>query len=499
MAKNIKKKKQNGKVLKIISTTLLGTVFAGALGFTTYWTVKNWDKVNNGLNGANLYTEEDLKNAKQDGYEEALANKQEYENLLNDFKDRLQKSNDRIYLLESQIEKSNLDYQAKIEELQNTIDTNSEEYQQRVEALNSEHAQEIETLQSQLDSEKNNNSDLSSQIESLNAQILDLQQKISAYEEIIRQYENDQTAPVSFYDGENLIKATLVSKGSTYSLDESLIPSNTEEREFVGWAVDGIEVDADNYEITTATVFNAVFKYKVNYVINGETTSLMIKQGTTLSENAPEVTPGVNQEFDCWVDESGQAIDLETQITEPITITAEFNTVYTLTFNYNEQTSTVRVINGVIDGNVPKAILDDNHINVGWISEETGFISNSDLAKTTQDLILSTPKFIQKRFIKIKYRVGTGSFVEYSEYGYCAYLLDKNGDVSEYFVVSPSPKIYDMVVDIANSLGKENPRTYKCLSLVESATPYLYANHFESSLVSAGSSLDDVYIYLTLS
>lgn len=497
------KPKKDHKKLKIIATSVLiaGVVGCSALAVGLYHeNIKSWfnkqktysyDEVQEMLNENNQSWESKLKNL--------ISNSDELKNQLTEITKAKLESDSKIANLENQIEVSNAEHQAKITELQKTIDTNSEEYQQRLEALNVEHAQEIESLQSQLESEKNNNSDLSGQIESLNAQIIELNQKIAMYEELIQQYENDQTAPVSFYDGDQLIKATLVSKGSTYSLDESLIPANNEEREFVGWAVDNLEVDSDTFVINSATVFNAVFKYKVNYVVGENTTSLMIKEGTVLSENAPEVKPGANQEFAGWVDENGQAIDLETQITEPITITAEFNTVYNITFNYDDTSTTIRLVNGEFEETVPTPTAPDGYGLSGWTTDN-GFYDTTELKNITEDTTL-TPKYIKLRYIKIKYRTSSGgTFTIWNSETFtltCGFSLNSTGDVAYYILVNN--QISAAISQIAKENGKANPN-YKCLSLVENANPYLYSTNFDGKppFHELDNSTEDVFIYLTL-
>lgn len=500
----IKPIKKNNKTLKVVATSVLlaGLIGGSALAVGLYHeNIKSWfnkqktysyDEVQEMLNENNQSWESKLKNL--------ISNSDELKNQLTEITKAKLESDSKIANLENQIEVSNAEHQAKITELQKTIDTNSEEYQQRIEALNVKHAQEIETLQSQLEAEKNNNSDLSSQIESLKSQIVELNQKIAMYEELIQQYENDETAPVSFYDGEQLIKATLVSKGSTYSLDTSLIPANSETREFIGWAVDGVEVDSDTYEINKATVFTAVFKYKVNYVINGETTSLMIKQGTALSENAPEVTPGANQEFAGWVDSNGQAVDLtSTNVVAPTTITAQFNNVYNITFNYDDKSETIRLVNGEFESDVPTPTAPDGYRLSGWTTDN-GFYDTTELKNITEDTTL-TPKYIKLRYIKIKYRTSSsGTFTIWNSETFtltCGFSLNSTGDVAYYILVNN--QISAAISQIAKENGKANPN-YKCLSLVENANPYLYSTNFDGKppFHELDNSTEDVYIYLTL-
>ena len=229
-----------------------------------------------------------------------------------------------------------------------------------------------------------------------------------------------------------------------------------------------------------------MFKYKVNYVINGETTSLMIKQGTTLSENAPEVTPGVNQEFDCWVDENGQAIDLETQITEPITITAEFNTVYNITFNYDDKSETIRLVNGEFESAVPTPIKTGYGL-AGWIDSSGQSVSVSNLKNLTADTVL-TPQFIQLFEITIAYRVGTGSYTNYSTKIYT--IL---GSVDKQYLVESD--LMNVIYEIENLTGKT--ASGNCASLSSSAEPYLTLKKLTVSSVPPITYSSNTTIYIT--
>ena len=492
MAKEKIKKQSKAKIAQKILIPLTTVAVVGGLALTI--SLKHED-IRSWFNKQKTYSYDEVQemlNEKDSAWENKMKNLIENSNYLKKQFDEVTKakleSDSKIANLENQIEVSNAEHQAKIAELQNTIDTNSEEYQTALNQLNAEHAQEIETLQSQLESEKNNNSDLSSQIENLNSQIVELNQKIAMYEDLIQQYENDQTAPVSFYDGETLIKATLVSKGSTYSLDENLIPANSETREFIGWAVDGLEVDSDTFVINTATVFTAVFKYKVNYVINGETTSLMIKQGTALSENAPEVTPGSNQEFAGWIDENGQAVDLtSTNVVAPITLTAQFNTVYNITFNYDDISTTIRLVNGEFEETIPTPTKTGYGL-AGWIDSSGTKVSLSNLKNLTADTVL-TPEFIELFQITIAYRIGTGNYTNYSTKIYT--ILGSK--TQQYLVESDLMKV---IYEIQNLTGKT--ASGNCISLSSSTDPYLTLKKLTVSSVPPMSYSSDTTIYITL-
>lgn len=433
----IKPIKKNNKTLKVVATSVLlaGVVGGSSLAVGLYHeNIKSWfnkqktysyDEVQEMINENNQSWESKLKNL--------ISNSDELKNQL------------------TEITKAKLESDARINELEIELNQTIETDQAR-----------IAELQNALEEEKQNNSNLDTQIESLNAQIIELNQKIAMYEDLIQQYENDATAPVSYYDGETLIKATLVSKGSTYSLDTSLIPANSETREFIGWAVDNTEVDASTYVINTATVFTAVFKYKVDYVINDETTSLMIKQGTELSANAPEVTPGANQEFAGWVDTNGQTVNLTSQINSSITIIAQFNTVYNITFNYDDKSETIRLVNGEFESDVPTPTK-TGYFFKGWKDDSGTLISKLDLNSLTEDTNL-TAYHIKQFEITIAYRIGTGSYTNYQTKVYTMPGTETN----QYLVYSD---LMNIVYEIQLETGKT--ASGNCVSLSSSNNPYL--------------------------
>ncbi|MBR4003524.1 MAG: hypothetical protein IKI95_05670, partial [Clostridia bacterium] len=55
--------------------------------FVLVWGITNFNKVQEGLSGTGLYTQEDLNKAYEDGYDKALTDKAEYEELINSYRD----------------------------------------------------------------------------------------------------------------------------------------------------------------------------------------------------------------------------------------------------------------------------------------------------------------------------------------------------------------------------------------------------------------------------
>ena len=71
-------RRKNNNILTII----LSIVLIVAIGFGIYWAVNNIGKVTDTVNGTNLYTYEDIQKSYSDGYNTALENKSEYDELI---------------------------------------------------------------------------------------------------------------------------------------------------------------------------------------------------------------------------------------------------------------------------------------------------------------------------------------------------------------------------------------------------------------------------------
>ena len=67
------------KILGII----FSLVFVCAFAFVLTWAIINFNKVKEGMSGTQIYTNEDLDKAYNDGYNTALENKDEYDALIN--------------------------------------------------------------------------------------------------------------------------------------------------------------------------------------------------------------------------------------------------------------------------------------------------------------------------------------------------------------------------------------------------------------------------------
>lgn len=461
-----KKQVNKKKVFQTISLSLASVTAVGAMvtaGVLYKEDIKSWVTRNK------TYSHEELQ---QKLDENDLAWEEKLKNLIS--------NSDELKSQITEITKEKIKSDAKVSELESELENNK-----------NLSATQIADLQAQLDAEKENNANLDAELSTLQSQLDEANKKISAYEQIIQQYENDATAPVSYYDGETLIKATLVDKGSTYQLSDELLPADTEDRQFVGFAVDGNIVDHNEYVVNTTTVFNAVFDYRITTIVNEESTSAFIRQDTVLNTHVSDATPGANQEFSHWIDADGNVVDTSTTITGAMTLTAVFDEVYNITFADPDGNiaSTLRLVNGVLEGPEPKSttVTDEGYAHYGWRDSNGTYVS--DVTTLKADTIL-TANMVKMRKIYVKYGTLGGNYTKtWSTYAYAIPSLNSNGEISSYYISQTQE-----LTDIANAIRKQYNTTSptKCWSLVETQSGYLTS----IPTMEIGSETDNYYVYL---
>ena len=76
---------------KKILSLIFSLIFLGGFAFVLTWGITNFNKVQEGISGTGVYTEEDINNAYEDGYNTALTNKQEYDELMRIINDKRKK------------------------------------------------------------------------------------------------------------------------------------------------------------------------------------------------------------------------------------------------------------------------------------------------------------------------------------------------------------------------------------------------------------------------
>ena len=283
-----------GKILTIIFSVIL----IAALAFAITWGIINWSKVEEGMKGNGLYTQDDLQNAYEDGYNTALADRDEYDNLINEYRDTITTLTDTISQLKNEIadfNKVNGSLELQILDLTQQ----KEMLEEQLEELRLDYASnqatiyqlenEIVGLETQIESLKLQVQNHNSVVGSLNKTIADLQASIEYYEQYIATLESGDTVVATFeFDGK-VYSIQVVAKGSTVTIAN---PPSTEGVIFNGWTVDGRPVTLTEYPIYTNTKFVAdvSYKYVVNFTVDGviKSTQLVDKGGYATTPSSPK-------------------------------------------------------------------------------------------------------------------------------------------------------------------------------------------------------------------
>ena len=386
------------KVLTIIFSILIIGVFA----FLLTWGIINWSKVKDGMAGNGLYTQEDVQKSYEDGYSTALKDKDEYDKLINSYRDTITTQNDLISqytseatalnnsikdyqgqvatlneqraALETQIETLNTikasnettitELNGQIAELSTqilTLQGNKDENERQIAAL-TEQLSNLQNLNTQLQENNALNAKtingLNAQIASLNNQIADLTlqtQNNSSVVNALNAKIAELQKSVSYYEqylstlesGEQVV-ATFEFDGSVYNIQvvnkNSLLtvatPPSTAYVIFNGWTVDGEPIDLATYRITANTkiVADVTHKYEVNFMVDGEN-----YHNEIVLKNAQVTAPAVPTKngyvFEGWTIDGNTPVNLTTYtVTQNVTFTAKFTKQYSVVFKYEDTT-----------------------------------------------------------------------------------------------------------------------------------------------------------------
>ncbi len=352
--------------------------------------------------GNGLYTQEDVQKSYEDGYSTALKDKDEYDKLINSYRDTITTQNDLISqytseatalnnsikdyqgqvatlneqraALETQIETLNTikasneititELNGQIAELSTqilTLQGNKDENERQIAAL-TEQLTNLQNLNTQLQENNALNAKtingLNAQIASLNNQIADLTlqtQNNSSVVNALNAKIAELQKSVSYYEqylstlesGEQVV-ATFEFDGSVYNIQvvnkNSLLtvatPPSTAYVIFNGWTVDGEPIDLATYRITANTkiVADVTHKYEVNFMVDGEN-----YHNEIVLKNAnvtPPAAPTKNgYVFEGWTIDGNTPVNLTAYtVTQNVTFTAKFTKQYSVVFKYEDTT-----------------------------------------------------------------------------------------------------------------------------------------------------------------
>lgn len=372
---------------KIIFLIIMYSLLAIGIGTLVFWGVRNAKRLESALNGTSLYTKEDLDNSYNDGYKDALEDKDSYVKLINEYKTNLLNLTDANTQLKSQItklENNNLDQKTKIaslmaekEKLHDELSIllrNKTENEAKISKLETDVCNltaDIETLIQERNTNQNT-------INDLNKQIADMQETIDFYEDRINQLESDTQAFATFeYDGK-VIDVKCVTKGSTVEIDD---PESTEYLVFNGWKVDGRIVDLTTYILTTNTTFVAdiTYYFDVKFMVDNivHDSQLIVKNGYA---TVPEIPTKDGYEFDGWK-RDGKFCDTslieQTAVGSEMTYNAVFTKLHRVIFIYELETKAIITVRNGEYATAPSIESTDYKKLNGWTINGTDIVDLS--------------------------------------------------------------------------------------------------------------------------
>lgn len=434
---------------KKIIGIIVSVVFIAAFVFVLVWGIINWNKVKDGLSGSGLYTKEDIQNSYEDGYNTALADKEEYDKLITSYRDTITTQTDLISQYESEantLNNSIKEYQEQVNKLTEqrgvlqtqvetltTVKTNNEktidELNKQIETLSAqvlslqgnkdENERQIKQLNEQISNLQSLNKQLQETnelnvktIEGLNAQITNLNKQIS---DLTLQAQDNSSIvnalnvkiaelqkSVNYYEqylatlenGEQVV-ATFEFNGSVYNIQivnkNSLLtvtpPTSTAYVIFNGWTVNGEPIDLETFHITenTKIVADVTYKYEVNFMVDGEN----YKNEILVKDS--HITPPAEPKktgyvFDGWTINGSTVIDFDSYtVTQNVTFTAKFTKLYSVVFKFEDTTLSSQTIKSGEFATAPETTTTEYKVFNGW--KVNGLAVNVEEYRITADTV----------------------------------------------------------------------------------------------------------------
>ena len=359
---------------RIIAIVLSALLLAVSV-FSLVWGIINFNKVKEGFKGSGLYTQTDIDAAYEDGYGEALGNKQEYEELIAEYRDKL------------------ADYEIIKKELAVSKD-NINELNEKVYSLQT-YIAECETL---IDKMKAENHRLQSQIKNLENINANLMQSVNAYIQLISSISLiEERFVVTFMFDDTVYSILLVPDGEKVQIEN---PQSTEYTIFLGWSLslDGELVDLNEIEITADTVIYAkiIRKYDVNFILDYAVYEHhIVEKGDTITAKTPPST--MKRVFKGWSLDSVNVIDVtDFPIMEHRTFFAVVETRHEVRFVYTRHYPYLSTVNlstqYVVKSDmlqVPVPPVFNGYYFDGWLLNGTSPISDPTNCVLTGDVVFT--------------------------------------------------------------------------------------------------------------
>jgi len=361
---------------------IIGIVCFVVLGVSSLMVYLNWNAITGAINGSKYYTEEQL----QEKYDEGFNDGTNRETELLDQIEYLKGVNDQ-YLLDLQVknakiadlESNNLNITSELEviksekatiesellELQKNYDSNTT----RIIELENDLELKIAKI-NELTIEINNNN---KSIEDCLIMIENLQKSIDYYENYISNLETEEIVFVTFRFNNSVYSIVEVNKGETVSIEN---PESTDYIKFNYWMIDNAMINLDSYtfDVNTTVDANVTHYYDAIFLIDGVeyNSQIIVSDGTSTAVEAP-VKDGY--QFDGWTVDGINFVDPTTvKIIRNTTFVAVYTKLHTVVFLYQGfeyNTEIVRNNELVTVPTTPELL---GHTFDGWTVDGTNII-----------------------------------------------------------------------------------------------------------------------------
>lgn len=349
-------KRKSKKASIAIVSVLLILAFGGVLA----WGIVNYDKVKNGLQKNNLYTQTDLENSYKDGYSTALKDKEKLLKVIDDYKTNISQKQDMLTAKEAE----NMELKSQIEGLKN-------------EGLNKDAtiAEKEEIIA------RNNET-----IKELRSQITKLENSIEEYKALVNSLKASYEVTATFIFDNQVHKVKVVKRGECAGAIEN--PTSSSSAEFKGWQVNGVDVDPQTYVLEDDTIFiaNTTQRHRVDYFANSEifTTQYVTNNQMPTSVDEPTL---FGHNFLGW---SLDGVNVVETTTYPITANTTFYAVFeeikcTITFMVDDTVFNQQIVGYGQGITTPTNPTKTNYNFLCWSTDKTNVaqISPAYLEDTT--------------------------------------------------------------------------------------------------------------------
>ncbi len=409
---------------KKILGVIFGLVFIGAFAFVLTWGILNWQQVKDGMSGSGLYTQEDLNNAYDDGYNSALKDKSEYDELVNGYRDeitRLIDENSKANSNYNDLQKENKSLQANISSLESAksgLQEQVKNYENQVQTLNStiaenntkisDYENQISQKEKEIERLKISGTSKDSEISNLNVQITSLRSQISSLQTVTSQLESTNQANLTTISNLNAqivsLNAQIVTLQNQYQGNQDTISALNDKIKQLEKSIEYYEQFIANLESGENVV--ATFEF------NGSVYSIQILQkgGKVLFPTPESTTYAI---FNYWQTESGEKV----QDTSSYTISENTKFVANVTLKFDVKFSVDGVVreSQIVENGQKPSLPSETPSKAGY--DFDGWTLNGvDIVDPTQQSVTQNTtyiaKFTQKFTVNFMYESETKSTQE---------------------------------------------------------------------------------------